>query len=101
MSSVPVPVPETVMPDWPTAEGERALCQRSATPPPPPPTDDAGLRQGAVILARFMHEGCRSKFKPLILPREVADANFVEFSATRFSARPSPWPQPASGHPGA
>jgi hypothetical protein len=27
MSSVAVPVPETAMPDWPTAEGERALRQ--------------------------------------------------------------------------
>jgi hypothetical protein len=27
MSPVPISVPETAMPDWPTAEGERALRQ--------------------------------------------------------------------------
>ncbi len=27
MRPVPISVPEAAMPDWPTAKGERALCQ--------------------------------------------------------------------------
>jgi hypothetical protein len=40
---------------------------------------------------------CRPRRKPLILPSYAAGAEFVEFSATKSSARLLPWSWPVSG----
>ena len=50
-----------------------------------------GVHRKAKALAWIIHDECRPKRKPLISLSEAAEAEFVEFCATKSSARPFPW----------